>query len=101
MGLCNAPSIFQATMDKAFNELRFTCVKVYVDDILVHTDGPTEFSAIDSHVDDLEAMFKRTDCYNLRLQPKKCILFQRQVRHLGYLLSAKGGEPTRGMWKEF
>ncbi len=38
-GLCNAPTVYQAMMHEAFLPLRSTCVKVYIDDMLVHTDG--------------------------------------------------------------
>ena len=37
MGLTNAPSSFQRIMNNALSELTHTCVKVYLDDIIIHS----------------------------------------------------------------
>ena len=37
MGLTNAPSSFQHIMNNAFSDLTCTCVKVYLDDIIIHS----------------------------------------------------------------
>ena len=36
MGLTNAPSSFQWIMNNALSDLTRTCVKVYLDDIIIH-----------------------------------------------------------------
>ena len=42
MGLTNAPSSFQRIMNIALSELTHTCVKVYLDDIIIHSKSVAE-----------------------------------------------------------
>ena len=37
IGLTNAPSSFQRIMNNALSDLTHTCVKVYLDDIIIHS----------------------------------------------------------------
>ena len=68
--------------DEAFRELLGSCLKIYVDDLLVHSGGTSDEDAVDAHLTHLEAMFIRADKCNLRFQLAKCSLLRRQVRHL-------------------
>ena len=42
MGLTNAPSSFQRIMNNALSDLICTCVKVYLDDIIIHSKSVAE-----------------------------------------------------------
>ena len=42
MGLTNAPSSFQRIMNNALSDLTHTCVKVYLDDIIIHSKSVAE-----------------------------------------------------------
>ena len=42
MGLTNAPSSFQRTINNALSDLTRTCVKVYLDDIIIHSKSVAE-----------------------------------------------------------
>ena len=42
MGLPNAPSSFQHVMNNVISDLICTCVKVYLDDIIIHSNLTAE-----------------------------------------------------------
>ena len=42
MSLTNAPSSFQRIMNNALSDLTCTCVKVYLDDIIIHSKSVAE-----------------------------------------------------------
>ena len=42
MGLTNAPSSFQRIMKNALSDLTRMCVKVYLDDIIIHSKSVAE-----------------------------------------------------------
>ena len=42
MGLTNVPSSFQCIMNNALSDLTRTCVKVYLDDIIIHSKSVAE-----------------------------------------------------------
>ena len=60
-----------------------TCL-VYLDDIIVV--GNT----FEDHMKNLEEVFQRLRQANLKLSPKKCHLFQKEVHYLGHVVSGKG-----------
>ena len=41
----------------------------------------------------LQIVFQQLKEVNLKLNPKKCNLFQREVKYLGHVVSAKGVSP--------
>lgn len=85
-GPCNAPATFERLMDKVLQGLPLNVCLVYLDDILVH--GKT-FKAALHHLSDV---FERLRQANLKLNPKKCSLFQKRVRYLGHIVSENGME---------
>ncbi|KAK7916332.1 hypothetical protein WMY93_012093 [Mugilogobius chulae] len=83
-GLCNAPATFQRLMQRCLGSMVNDSLLIYLDDIVV-------FSAdFDSHIEHLEEVFRRLSEHGLKLQPKKCSLFQRQVTYLGHVISEDG-----------
>ena len=64
-----------------------TCL-VYLDDIMVM--GKT----FEEHLTNLEEVFSRMKEANLKLNPKKCLLFQKEVEFLGHTVSANGIKTT-------
>ena len=83
-GLCNAPATFERLMERVLDGLNWKASLVYLDDVIVL--GKT-FKEQFSH---LEAVFKRLLDVGLKLNPKKCNLFQRQVKYLGHVVSHDG-----------
>ena len=65
-GLCNAPAVFQRTMDKVLSGLigRFMCV--YLDDKIVFSDNMEE------HEYHLQCVFERLREAGIKLKPTKC-----------------------------
>ena len=61
-GLCNAPSVYQAMMDEAFRDMLASCLKIYVDDLLVHSDGASDEEAVNAHIQHLEMPATEVGC---------------------------------------
>ena len=72
-GLCNVPATFERLMEQVLARLPTTVALLYLDDILV--SGRT----FEQQIDNLQMVFQRLKEANLKLNPKKCNLFQREV----------------------
>jgi hypothetical protein len=88
-GLANAPSVFQAIMNKIFSSrnLLNKCVLVYMDDILIFSRTKAE------HLKHIEAVFKVLQAESLSAKLKKCQFFRPEVAFLGHIISAEGIKP--------
>lgn len=84
MGLCNAPATFERLMNKVLKGLSWKTCLVYLDDIIVFG---TEF---ESTLQRLHEVFDRLRMAGLKLNPKKCTLFQKSVNYLGHVVSKDG-----------
>jgi hypothetical protein len=83
-GLCNAPATFERLMEAVLAGLPWETCLVYLDDIIVHA---ADFK---SHIKNLRLVLEKLRQANLKLNPKKCKLFQQQVQFLGYTVSKHG-----------
>jgi len=83
-GLTCAPSVFQRLMDLVLCGLTYETCLVYLDDIIVFS------SDFDSHIMRLKEIFGRLRAANLKVNMKKCTLFQKQVDFLGHVLTGDG-----------
>ena len=83
-GLTNAPATFQRLMETVLMDLMPSKCLDYIDDILVI--GKT----FEDHLDNLTAVLERLRAARLKLKPAKCHLIQKQVKYLGYVVSAEG-----------
>ncbi|POS82770.1 hypothetical protein EPUL_005785, partial [Erysiphe pulchra] len=83
-GLCNAPATFERLMDNVLRGLSWEICLVYLDDIIVLGKSFTH------HLKNLEQVLRRLRAANLKLNPKKCNLFRKQVQYLGHVVSDKG-----------
>ncbi|XP_071629524.1 uncharacterized protein [Temnothorax longispinosus] len=84
-GLCNAAQTFQRFIDEVLRGLDFCYA--YIDDIIVASD--TE----EGHKDHLRQLFERLEQYGIKVNPAKCIFGVKQVKFLGYLVSAESTTP--------
>ena len=82
--LCNAPATFERLMESFLSGLPWTTCLVYLDDILVHA------KTFDEEIVRLREVFSRLRAADLKLNPKKCELFRREVVYLGHVVSADG-----------
>jgi len=83
-GLCNTPAIFERLMERIFQDLVTKICLVYLDDIIVF--GKT----FEDMAENLKQIFIRFRKANLKINPKKCSLFERQVKYLGHVITADG-----------
>ena len=83
-GLTNAPSTFCRVMNLVLAEMNWSSVLCFLDDICVLGKSVTD------HLDNLEQVFSRLRKFKLKLKPRKCELFVREVEFLGRNISSQG-----------
>ena len=83
-GLCNAPATFERLMEKVLRNLLSKICLVYLDDVIIFGKSFTEM------INNLKIVFLRLREANLKLNPKKCVLFNKNVKYLGHVVSAEG-----------
>ncbi|CAK1586344.1 unnamed protein product [Parnassius mnemosyne] len=83
-GLCNVPATFERLEELVLTGLIGDACLVYLDDIIIV--GRT----FEEHLHKLERVLMKIQSANLKLSPKKCSLFKRQVSFLGYVVSEEG-----------
>ena len=71
-GLCNAPATYARVMNLVLHGLIWSIVLAFLDDILVLG------SSVVDHIAHLREVLDPFRSYQLKLMPKKCILFQRK-----------------------
>lgn len=87
MGISSAPEIFQRAMHEMFSGIEG--VEIVMDDILVH--GGT----LEEHNRRLEEVLQRARRLNLKLNPKKTKISQREVDFVGHTLTEDGLKLTK------
>lgn len=83
-GLCNAPATFERLMEKILHKLLFEICLVYLDDIIIFGKSFEEM------LKRLKQVFLCLRSSNLKVNPKKCFFFKKEIKYLGYLVSEKG-----------
>ena len=83
-GLCNAPATFERLMEKVLSGLQWEIALIYLDDVIVFA------KTIEEEIARLKIVFQRFRDANLKLKPKKCVLFQESVLYLGHRVSRDG-----------
>ena len=83
-GLTNAPAVFERLMEHVLKGLQWEKCLVYLDDIIIFG---SDFS---QSLSNLEAVFQRISAAGLKLKPKKCNFFRKEVAFLGHLVTPDG-----------
>ncbi|XP_011859544.1 PREDICTED: uncharacterized protein LOC105557028 [Vollenhovia emeryi] len=83
-GLCNAPATFERLMEEVLGDFLSRICLVYLDDVIIF--GKT----FEQMLHNLKKVFLRIREVNLRVNPKKCVLFARSVKYLGHVISSEG-----------
>jgi hypothetical protein len=86
-GLKNATSTFTRTMSTVFKELGDKFLKIFVDDLNVHSENWAE------HLQHLDAVFLKLREVNLKLNLGKCCFAARSITFLGHVASHEGTKP--------
>ena len=83
-GLTNTPATFQRLMETCLGDLNLQWCIIYLDDIMIFSKDPA------SHLERLEAVFRKLEEADLKLKPSKCEIFWRKLAYLGHVISAEG-----------
>ena len=84
LGLCNAPTTFERLIERVLIALPWQILLIFMDDVIVHAES------FEQVVRRLRLVFEWLRPANLKLSPKKCVLFQRKVTFLGHIVSGDG-----------
>ena len=85
-GLTNSPATYQRLMENVLAGLNLKFCCVFIDDVIIF--GKT----YEEQLHNLQLVFDRIKIANLKLSPKKCELFKRKVKFVGYIVSEEGIE---------
>jgi len=86
-GLKNATSTFTRTMSLIFKELGDKFLKVFVDDLNVHSEN------WEDHLQHLEAVLSKLREVNLKPNPSKCCFTAETIVFLGHVVNKEGAKP--------
>ena len=84
IGLRNARGEFQRFMVNCLDGLRDDVCTPYIDDIIVFSQ------TFEDHVDHMRRVLRRLREHGVKLKPKKCRLFKREVNCFGQIVSVAG-----------
>jgi len=90
-GVQGGPATFQRLMDKLLQGLEHRVALAYLDDVIVF--GATPWVCL-AH---LQLVFERLRAADLKLKPKKCEFFKKEILYLGHVVSGEGikCDPTK------
>jgi len=86
-GLKNATSTFTKTMSEVFKDFGNKFLKVFVDDLNVHSGSWGE------HFQHLDMVLCKLREVNLKLNPNKCCFAAKSITFLGHVVSESGTKP--------
>ncbi len=89
-GLKNATNTFTRTMSEVFKYLGSKFLKVFVDDLNVHSESWGE------HLQHLNVVLCKLREVNLKLNPNKCCFAAKSITFLGHVVSKEGTRPDPG-----
>ena len=83
-GLANAPSSFERLMENVLRGLQWEECLLYMDDIIIPS------STVQEGLVRLEHILERLKQACLKCKPSKCVLFQKEIKFLGHVVSPAG-----------
>ena len=91
MGLSNAPATFQRAMNKIFGDMIRKGVMVFIDDILIYSEGWKD------HLRLVDTVLKRLDDHQLQVKASKCTWASDKTLYLGHVIQhgKKSPDPSK------
>ena len=83
-GLCGAPATCQRLMNSVMSDFIFSCLLVYLDDLLVYS------KTFANHLLSLRQVLGKLRSVGLKLNPDKCQFAQSSLKFLGHVVSKEG-----------
>lgn len=83
-GTCNSTATFQRVIQLVLQGLNWKECLAYLDEVIVLGQN------FEEHLINQRAVFERFRTHNLKLKPKKCHLFRKELQFLGRLVTEKG-----------
>ena len=83
-GLCNAPSVFQRTMQETLGPLLGKCAMVYLDDVIIYSPDAA------THQTDVRNVLSARASKGFTLKASKCTFSEPRLKLLGYVISGDG-----------
>ena len=88
--LSGGPATCQLLMNSVMSEFIFSCLLVYLDDLLLY------IQTFEQHLSSLEEVLQKLQEFGLKLTPDKCDLARKSVKFLGHLVSGDGIQTDPG-----
>ncbi len=85
--LCNASATFQRLMNKILRLYIGKFVKVYLDDVIIHSRSK------EKHSKHMRAVLQKIREVNLKLKPSKCKWFEQELTFVGHKIGINGIKP--------
>ena len=82
--LSNAPAYFQRFVETCLGDLRDEICVPYLDDIIIFS------ASFNDHIEHLRLVLQRLKKHGVKLKPKKCTMFKKEVVFLGRVVSEEG-----------
>ncbi|XP_053212264.1 uncharacterized protein LOC128395805 [Panonychus citri] len=86
-GLTCAPATFQRLMDGVISGLKYNCVLVYIDDVIIFS------KTFEEHLIHLDLVLMRLSDASLTLKPSKCFIGKSEILYLGHKITKEGQYP--------
>lgn len=86
-GLCNAPATFERLMESVLAGLHWQICLIYLDDVIVTG------STFEEMIQNPQTVFQRFEESGLKVKPRKCHLFKKEVEFLGHVVNEHGVSP--------
>ena len=88
MACLNAAATFQRLMEIALSGLQWSACLIYLDDVIIYSQ------TFEEHVKRIKLVLGCIAQAGLKLKPKKCHLFKKEVTFLGHKLLSRGVLPN-------